>query len=174
MKKENRASAGNAASPAPKADIQRLLDGLSFTVEGAVEAALEAAMLFEKAASYRVEKMRLRAAAEMALEQIRAELELLYRKEAAEEGDKITEKNVNAKLAIDPKVQTAQVWLDNHLADEEYAKLLLEAYRMRRDSMKAVVDLTGAERSLQALAEKSTEKLEQTLQILKQKYPGRA
>lgn len=150
-----------------------LVEKLKFTDEGVVEAALEGASLFEAAARYRVGKMRSKASAEMNLDRIKADTELAIRKEAAAEGEKITEGNIKAKLAVDDDVAEAQRRYNEAEADEEYSRLLVEAYRIRRDSLKAIVELTGAERAMGKIVESNQASLEETRKKLANKYPGR-
>jgi hypothetical protein len=162
------------APPSPKAAIEKLLSSLDFTAESLVNSAIEQARLFEQSATYRVAKMRERSAAKMRLEQISAERELSIRSAAAAVGDKPTEGHIKAKLVLDPKVSLAQEEFNEADAYEEHSKLLVEAFRHRRDMIKSVGDLTRTEQSMEHIVEENQRKLQQTREKLRKKFPGSA
>lgn len=150
-------------------DLDAVLSRLSYTVETVLEAAVEQASLFERVAHYRVEAMRSRLVLEMELERLKADLELSIRKQAADIDEKITEGAIKARIAANGLVQMAQNRLSEAEAQEEYAKLLLEAYRHRRDSLEVVAQQSSAERSMSRLVE---EGLNETRRQLAGKYRG--
>jgi len=55
---------------------------------------------------------------------------------------------------------------------DEYSKLIVEAFRMRRDCLRIIGDLTRDDLSLQRASEESTEKMRETRRKLKEKFPG--
>ena len=142
---------------------------LAYTVETVLSAAVEQAVLFGAAANYRVVKMRARAAAEIELERIRADVELTIRKQARDTDEKVTEGHIKALLTANKTVQYQQNRVAEAEAEDEYAKLLLEAYRHRRDSLEVVGQQSGAERAMSRMVE---EGLQESRRELREKYRG--
>jgi predicted O-linked N-acetylglucosamine transferase (SPINDLY family) len=173
----------NATESSPSADysqgnafhwpLEKLLEKLAYTVETVQEAAVEQAVSFEAAANYRVDHMRRRMALEMELERLRAEIELAIRKQAAEIGEKPTEGAIKARLAVHKLIQRAENDLRAAEAMEEYAKLLLEAYRHRRDSLEVVGQLSGAERAMARIVEDAQRQSLSDQRALTDKYGRR-
>jgi hypothetical protein len=58
-------------------------------------------------------------------------------------------------------------------ADEEFAKSLLEAYRMRHQCLRLASDLFYADISAGRAAESSVSRLTRARQDLRSRYPGR-
>ena len=165
MSKENK--------PKPTSVLDSLLQSLDFSAEGMVDAAVEQAKLYEKAANYRVQRMRERSAADMQLEQISAERELVLRSTAAAIGDKLTEGHIKAKLAIDEGVREAQRVYNEAEALDEHSKLLVRAFDQRKDMLEVVSRLTSTERAMEAYARESRTQLADTKESLERKYRGR-
>jgi hypothetical protein len=152
--------------------LQQLLDRLDFSVEDIVNAAAEEARLFEKAASYRVSKMRERAAAEMQLDQIKADKELSVRNGAAAIGEKLNEGHIKAKVVTEPNVIKAQREFNDREALEEHSKLLIEAFRIRGKMIEALGNLTSRERFMEHVVSENQRKLAETRKNLDRKYSG--
>lgn len=150
--------------------LDKILATLEYTVETIQEAAVIQAPAFEAAANYRVDQMRRRQALEMNLERLRADIELTIRKQAADIDEKITEGAIKARLTTNKLVQRAQDELNAAEAMEEYSKLLLEAYRHRRDSLEVVGQLSGAERAMARIVENTQETTRAVHQALDKKY----
>jgi hypothetical protein len=55
---------------------------------------------------------------------------------------------------------------------DEYSKLVVEAFRMRRDSLRIVGDLVRDEISIVRAVEQSAEKVQETRRKLKERFPG--
>lgn len=163
-----------AAKRSPLADtkLERLLRKLDFSAETVAEAATEQPRLFFEAAEYRVDKMRQYLQLEMDVARIRADRSLAERKHARDNEQRITEGNLAELLTVNPKVIELQNQLAEAEANNEYAKLLLEAYRHRRDCLSVVERLTGAERAMQKLVDANLEEMRKVRRNLEGKYPG--
>lgn len=166
-----------AKSPKPATDpiaaeVSHLLSNLDFTPEDVVMAAATTPRLFIRAGEYRIDRLRERNQAKMVMEQIEADRSLTLRKEAAAAGEKLTEKNLEAQVTLDVEVVQAQqryFAADEH---DEYAKLVVEAFRMRRDCLEIIGRITGTEISYQKALEANAGKLEDTRRQLRNKFPG--
>jgi hypothetical protein len=123
--------------------FKRLLGDLDFPEEELARAAREQPSLFLEASRYRVRCMRRRIRAKAALESVYSEVALRYREK--KQADKLTEKAIANKVIAHPNVITAQKELDSAEVAEEYSKLLVEAYRQRKDACKILADILGQE-----------------------------
>ena len=99
------------------------------------------AVLFSKAAQYRVDKMRARAQAEAALDECNATLGLKFRARAT--GERKTEAYFKARIVLHPRYKKLAAAKENAVYREELSKLILDAYRMRRDAIKIIADHRG-------------------------------
>ena len=145
---------------------------LEFLPEDILNAAAEQPRLFMDAVEYRVQRMDRRIQAEAAMKHMQAERSLEIREEQAASADRITENKITAMLATDVDLQQTVQAFNQEERGEEYAKLLLEAYRMRRDCLRIISNLTRDEMSLQRAAEANAEKIASTRQRLRDKFPG--
>lgn len=149
-----------------------LLEEIGFSTDNVVGAAAVQPGLYVRAINFRYLAMRRRSAAKMAMEQMEAEVAQTLRREALADDRKITEAIIREGVVLDPDVaEKTRAFSD---ADEmdEYAKLVVEAFRMRRDCLRIVGDLTRDEMSLARAAEAGAEKLSATRQRLKERFPG--
>jgi hypothetical protein len=151
-------------------DLKAILDNVDFSVEDVAEAAAKQPRLFLAAVDFRIAKMQELSAAEMVMEETSAERELAIRKEAQQGGDKITEGNIKARLTLDPKVMLVNRKYHEAKSLDERAKLVLEAYRMRRDSIDVIGNLSGAERAMEKLLERNAATLRKTKANLQNKF----
>ncbi len=152
--------------------INALLKKLDFSPENAMGANLEQPQLFEKAAEYRVGKMRKRIQAEAEKDRVRADVRLKLRKRHAESGDKMTEKYLDDLMDRNPLIREANRVFGEAEVEEEYAKLLLEVYRMRRDILRNVGELLNSQMSAHRAQELGKGKLAELSEKLRNKYPG--
>ena len=158
-------------------DLQGLLDGLDFSGEDLLIQAPLQAKLFIQAARYRVIKMQLRSSAQGRLESLRASLSLQIRATARERGEKVTEEYIRQRLLRNPKVREAGDTLAKAEAEEEFSKLLVEAYRHRKEAARIVADmLRNEDYAARGLAHGSEPmvSLRKIRQRLESKYPGAA
>ncbi len=155
-----------------KKTLPELLDKLDFSVDTVAAAAMEQPRLFENAADYRVGRMERRILEESKLDVTRSSAAIKLRDEARKSGDKLTEAMVTELLNVDANVQESNNALGEAEAKEEYAKLLLEAYRMRRDSLRIVSDLLNAQMSASQAFESVSRNMDKMRSKLRDKYPG--
>jgi hypothetical protein len=161
-------------APKPKEttdDIQRLLAQIDFSADNVVNAAAANPTLFVRAIEYRLQCLQRRNAAKLAWECAQADAELKLRQNARENGEKITERNIEALLLQDDRVTAVGIAYTNTDEMDEYSKLVVEAFRMRRDCLRIVGDMTRDEMSLQRAVEANAEKLSATRQQLRAKFP---
>jgi len=151
--------------------IQELLDKIDFSSDNVVGASAETPRLFIKAGEYRIQCLRERNRAKMEHERIQADRGLVLRDEAIRNGDKMTEGKLEALLLMDKRVSTTLEDLNTADENDEFAKLLVEAFRMRRDVLEIIGRISGAEMAYQKAIEMETNRLVETRQKLKDKYP---
>lgn len=155
-----------------KVDLSSLLDSLDFTDEQIVDASKVQPLLFMEAARYRAKAMRKRSRLEAALSVARAERAGKFRSSKKEVGDRVTEGQVQERLNKDPTIASLQASVDEAEVEEEYAKLLLEGFRMRRDALKVVADVIGAEIYVSKISSGQMTELRKIKRRLEDKYPG--
>jgi hypothetical protein len=90
-------------------------------------------LLFKDAARYRVSKMRVRSAAKSEMEAFAAQYGLRLRSRL-----KVTEGHIKAKVETHPKYRRLRAAYEEAEAREEFSKLVLEAYRQRRDAIQII------------------------------------
>ena len=159
-------------SAAKRTNVEDLLNRIDFSPENVVDAAAQNPGMFVEAIRYRVETMGARNAAKMSWERVQAEHELLIRKTAKDLGEKMTEGAIESLLLVDEDVTEARHAFDAADESDEFAKLLVEAFRMRRDSLQVVGNLMRSELSLQSAVEAGAGKLAETRRRLKDRFPG--
>lgn len=120
-------------------DVNSIIESVAIVAENVNTEAIRQPMLFIEAAQYRVATMRVRARAKAELEVFEAEFSFKVRK-AGQGGERITEGHVKARLVRHPKRQRLQAVLDRAEEQEELGRLILEAYRHRRDALKIIAE----------------------------------
>jgi hypothetical protein len=125
--------------------VSELISQLTVVDENIRAEAIRQPQLFIEAVRYRVRKMRVRAQAEAELEAFDAQLSITLRAKAIRRGDKGTEGYFKARLQKHSKHRSLQAAVNAAEANEEFSKLLIEAYRMRRDAVKILADAQGYE-----------------------------
>lgn len=118
--------------------VSELIRLLPIVSENVMEEAARQPQLFVHVARYRVGRMR-------RLSQLRARMEYLSsriaqatRGRVKERGGRITEAQIKERVRIDRRMRRLQSRLDLIEAQDEFAKLLLEAFRMRRDALRII------------------------------------
>ncbi len=157
--------------PAKRRTVAELLGKIDFSPDNVIEAAAVNSVLFVDAIDYRRECLSKRNAAKMVMEQIQAGKDLNMRREARALGDKITERHIETSLLLDPDVADAMRLYDEAEELDEYSKLVVEAFRMRRDCLKIVGELMRGELSAQAAVEAGMEKMESSRRKLRERFP---
>lgn len=155
--------------------LDRLLLGLDFDDTDIVGATLKQPKLFLQACDYRIAKMRSRRIAESKLALLKAELSLAKRANAAKHGDRLTEGNLAEWLTQDPDFRKATRALAQAQEMEEHAKLLVEAYRQRRDVCRIIADISRSDEygnsRRDMVAEQATAMVAMRKKLA-QRYPG--
>lgn len=159
-------------SATPYSRIQELLKKLDFQPQNVLDAAANNPGLFKLAIDFRLECLRRRNQMKMQYEQTSAEKELAIRKEARETRTKITNDEVTALLLVDKVVAASRRQFEAADEMDEYSKLVVEAFRMRRDSLRIVEDLVKDEMGLQRAVEQTAEKVAETRRKLYERFPG--
>lgn len=153
-------------------DVAKLLRHLDFEEAQAVAAAQEQPRLFYEAARLKAECTRKRLQCKNALQVLIAELTLEIRNDLIAAGERPSGPLVKARVLTHKKFAKAQADLELAMEMEEDAKLLVNAYRHRRDAIRAVVDQNRAEfgaNSRRVLEEIDRDDLRRRLRA---KYPG--
>jgi hypothetical protein len=125
--------------------LKEVISRLPIVDENILAEAARQPELFKDAARVRVTKMRKRLAAEAAADHYEAERNLRSRARRDEQGKKPTEGEIKERTACDPKMRRLRRVKDAAFAMEELSKLLLEAYRMRRDSVRVLSEAYNIE-----------------------------
>ena len=125
--------------------LKSLIRQLDFDEEDLPSAILKQPSLFLEASRYRVQRMRKRFQAEAIYEKERVEAALAIRRKKRK--TKITEAYIKDLVAR--RLEEPQERIDNARELEEFAKLLLDAYRYRKDACKILSELLGAEATAQ-------------------------
>ena len=154
-------------------DLSELIEVLDIADGDVLEAARKQPKLFLAAVNYRIQQMRKSNQQKSALEVYRSQLATKFRAARKEAGDRVTEGQVQERLLRDKQYLAMQREVDVAEEREEWAKLLLDAYRMRRDALKIMADQMGAELYLARHSEESTKALKNAKKNLEAKYPGK-
>ena len=152
--------------------LDRLVEGLALSEETLHSDIAGQAELFYAAASYRVDRLRAKTAAEAALSVARVDAATQCRQAAEDEGRKITVQAVEEHVSGQPDVVKLTAERDEARALEEHAKLLVEAYYQRSAmarSFAQLLSVPGASESGLAGLENSSEQLKQKV---RDRYDG--
>lgn len=155
-----------------KVNIFNLLKQLDFSDEEVVDASKAQPKLFVEAVRFRVQMMRDATRIESQLSLVKSQTSAKFRAKLKERGERATEGQVSERLGTDPEIVSLTAKLNEAEQAEEYSKLLLEAFRMRRDALKVVADVLGAELFI-SKREFGTTELQKMKRKLESKYPGR-
>jgi hypothetical protein len=155
-----------------------LLDNISFQDEEVVQAAMVQPKLYLEACRLRVQKMRARMQLDSMLRVKEADVELRIRKWYTDRSkDKPTESHIKAKISKDKPLQELTKRRQEVFQEEEFCKLLVEAFRMRMSALKVVGEFIRSEvgRTDPTLAGtlQSKRSVESMREKLKRKYPGK-
>lgn len=152
---------------AGEVDLRALLAKLDFQDTNVVAAAQEQGRLFFEASKLRTQKARLRMNREARLELVRAEVLLAERQSLIAAGQPFTQKELAALVQVNPGVRKAERLLRAALEQEEAAKLLVDAFKHRKEALRIVLEQNRAE-----IGFGGTVNLRQLKDQLRQKYPG--
>ncbi len=155
-------------------DVKKLLAGVEFNPDDVVTAAAMNAVLFVDAVTFRLACMEKRAAAKLAHERVEAETSLATRKFYKDLGEKTTEGNIDATVLLTPAVKAAADALSKADVYDEYSRLIVEVFRMRRDCLRIVDDMTRGELASQGAIEAGADKMRGRREELRKRFPGGA
>lgn len=119
---------------------RELIEQLAILDENVLAEAARQPQQFMRVARYRVSKMRKRSQAVAAVEYQRYRKALAIRAAKNSEGEKITEGAIKERVELSSRTQALRDVMERSFAEEELAKLLLEAYRIRRDSIRIIAE----------------------------------
>jgi len=143
----------DARSPVP--DLALLIKNLEFAEEEVASAATSQAKFFIEASRYSVSKMRELMRADAALTEARAECAIEIRNQGVQpNGKPVTDSYIAEQIDLNPDVAKAKAEADMARAANEFARLLLEAYRMRSSAIKVLAEILGAEAASDARAQR--------------------
>jgi hypothetical protein len=120
--------------------LGELIRLLAVVDENIVSEAIRQPSLFIDAARYRVSKMREVSRAKAELDSCMSSIGLRIRAKGAGGDQRTTEGYVKSKILRSPTYNKLQSAVHDAERKEEFSKLLLEAYRMRRDAIRIIAD----------------------------------
>ncbi len=160
---------------ANRISLDELLRQLDFSESLVVKAAIEQGVLFAKASVYRVRLMRRRSSTKALLKSTEISVRQRLRKEAEGRKEKIPVAALADLVALDSDVARLSTKLDALESEEEWAKLLLVAYQMRKDALRIVSDMIRLEETVGKVRAgdiASSEDIAKVKARLQRKYPG--
>ena len=156
-----------------KPNVGMLIGKLRLTPENVVAEAAENPALFHDAVEYRIGCMHNKNEAEMALDAEKADVSMRIRHNARSVGEKTTEASIDALITRSPRVQKKTRILHDREEMDEYSKLLVEAFRMRRDCLEVIGGMMRSELASQKAMQVASAELADARRKLQAKYPGR-
>jgi hypothetical protein len=125
---------------------ESLIERLALVDEDILAEAAKQPILFIDAARYRVAAMRRRAQAVAELDSKRSRIALTIRARRDGSGEKkFTEAALKEKVESQTVIRDLRAATERAYESEELAKLILEAYRMRRDGIRVIAETQIAE-----------------------------
>jgi len=122
-----------------------LIGHLALVNENILAEAARQPILFIDAVRYRVAAMRRRSQAVAELDYRKSRLALVIRGKRSAAGEKATNALVDAMVEKHSLVRDLRDKVERSFEAEELAKLILEAYRMRRDAIRVIAESQIAE-----------------------------
>lgn len=154
-------------------DIENLLGHLDFSEETLEQAAYKQPLLFVEACRYRVQRLRRKNMLESELSSSKTQLSLAIRKKSGTGDKRMTERFVEAQILQNDDIMALQDKLSRAEEYEEFSKLLVEAFRHRRDSIRVVQEIRASEMNLARHADEMSN-LTKLKSTLRKKYPGKS
>ena len=122
-------------------DVRRLIDKIEFSESSLMEAAFNQPKLFWESGRLRVQQMQKRAMLETKIDLERSLSGLKIRGKTDSKGKKkYSEGGVKERIILSSTVKELTKLLDKAQLEEELGKNLVDAYRMRRDVLRIVID----------------------------------
>ncbi len=152
--------------------IDQILEEIDFEDEEVEHAARTLPKCFLEAARYRIRILRKRQGLEKNLDASRVDIAMAARSNAATSGTKITEAGIKELVESDEDVRVNVAAVKNAQQLEEFAKLVVECFRMKKSAVQVVASLAGAERAVERYfdAVQSKEGLQNLRENARRKY----
>lgn len=158
--------------PPATIDVIDLLGKVDFAPENVVATAATNTVLYVDAINYRLDCLTRKADAELASKRAWAEAELIVRDAAKKRDEKITESHVKALLTTDEVVSDAERALAEAEAFDEFSKLVVKVFEMRRDCLQIVSKWTHEEMRQGAVTDAAREELRGARDKARSRFPG--
>jgi hypothetical protein len=155
-----------------KKTITDLLGKIDFSPDNVVAAAAENSVLFCEAIEFRRDALAERSRAKMDLEREQAQFDVEARRTAKSLGEKTTERQIESMSLLDDVIRERLEHFSKTEEMEEYTKLVVEAFRMRRDCLQIIGGLVRNELSMQSAYEAGAEKMTDQRRNLRERFPG--
>lgn len=132
---------------AAEVNLRKLVDKLAFDPDDLERANMLQPQLYLKASKYKVQLMRLRGKAQRKFEMLCASKRQQLRRlnGGKGRGERMTESGISDAIIKDGKVRRAKRVLDRAFELEEFGKLLVDAFRQRRDVVRNLVEMRNSE-----------------------------
>jgi hypothetical protein len=156
---------------AKEIDVSTLLDLVPFSPEGVVEAACGNTALYVDAIRYRLRCLEEASSAKREWETACAEKDLQLRQQARASGDKITEGYIDAKILLDKKIARLAEAHERAETHDEYSKLIVKVFEMRRDLLHDVTTMVSREYPMVKMAEQVADRMKIERRKLRQRFP---
>ena len=152
--------------------IDEILEEIDFEDEEVEHAARTLPKCFLEAARYRIRILRKRQELEQTLDASRVDAAMAARAKAYRDTTKITEVAIKEIVESDNDVRVNVAAVKNAQQLEEFAKLVVECFRMKKSAVQVVASLAGAERAIEKYfdAVQSKEGLKNLRDNARQKY----
>ena len=122
-----------------------LIERLALVDENILAEAARQPILFIDAVRFRVAAMRRRSQAVAELGAKRSRIALVIRAKGVAAGERVTDKNCAERVDKHSLIRELSDKVDRAIEVEEFSKLILEAYRMRRDAIRVIAESQIAE-----------------------------
>ena len=129
--------------------IDEILEEIDFEDEEVEHAARTLPKCFLEAARYRIRILRKRQGLEQTLDASRVDAAMAARQTASETSTKITEVGIKEVVESNEGVRGNVAAVKNAQQLEEFAKLVVECFRMKKSAVQVVASLAGAERAIE-------------------------
>ncbi len=129
--------------------VDQILDQVDFEDEEVEHAARTLPKCFLEAARYRIRVLRKRQGLEQKLDASRVDAAIAARARASASATKITEAAIKEIVEGDEDVRANVAAVKDSQQLEEFAKLLVECFRMKKSAVQVVASLAGAERAVE-------------------------
>lgn len=126
-------------------DVDKIIETLPLVDTNILEEAARQPLLYLDATRYRVECMRIRSQAAARVDYLEARVATVIRDRHRTAGRKVSEAQVKELVAQNKKLRLAMRDQARAEEDEEFAKLLLDAFRQRRDAIRITAETRIAE-----------------------------